>query len=110
MNIYLTYIYLFFAVFCGTASNIFAKNSDGFTRINPSILSVLTIIICMFSLSQVMKTLSPGIAYSIFAGLCILATVFMTIIKYNIWPNFSSYLGLMFIIIGVILVNVFGRQ
>ena len=110
MNLGLTYIYLLTAVIFGTSSNIFAKNANGFSKIIPSILSVITIIICMYSLSQVMKNLSPGIAYGTFAGLCILATTLMSIIKYNHWPNLYSFIGLLFIVVGVILVSTFGKS
>ncbi|SVD38257.1 uncharacterized protein METZ01_LOCUS391111, partial [marine metagenome] len=68
------YFYLLIAVAFGTASNIFAKSAEGFTKITPSIISAITIVLCMYSLSNVMKTLPVGITYASFAGLCIIAT------------------------------------
>ena len=81
------YIYLFCAVIFGTASNSFAKNADGFSKLIPSLLSIITIILCMFCLSQVMKSIPIGITYASFAGLCIIATVLIGIIKFNQIPN-----------------------
>ena len=79
-------------------SNILAKEADGFTKLFPSFLSALTIILCMYCLSQVMKTISAGYTYATFAGLCIIATIIVGIVKFNQMPD-------MFTIIGMILIK-----
>ena len=103
------YIYLFCAVIFGTASNSFAKNADGFSKLIPSLLSIITIILCMFCLSQVMKSIPIGITYASFAGLCIIATVLIGIIKFNQIPNIYSFVGLVLIIIGVLITNLLDK-
>ena len=99
------YFILFLAVGLGTASNGFAKASQGFTLLIPSILTALTIVGCMYALSIVMKHIPVGITYASFAGLCIIATVIIGIQKFNQIPNLYSIIGLCFIIIGVLMVN-----
>ena len=106
----LTYSFLLAAVVFGTASNIFAKEAEGFTKLFPSLLSALTIVLCMYCLSQVMKTISAGYTYATFAGLCIIATTIIGILRFNQWPNFYAFIGLVFIIIGVVLVNLLGKN
>ena len=106
----ITYAFMFAAVALGTASNIFAKEAEGFTKILPSLLSALTIVLCMYCLSQVMKTISAGYTYATFARLCIIATTIIGIMRFNQWPNFYAFIGLIFIIIGVILVNLLGKN
>ena len=110
MSLLGTYSFLILAVAFGTASNIFAKYADGFTKLIPTILSALTIILCMFCLSQVMKTISAGYTYATFAGLCIIATTILGIVKFNQWPNLYAFIGLICIIIGVIMVNFLGKN
>ncbi len=110
MSIFLTYSFLLAAVAFGTASNIFAKEAEGFTKLFPSILSALTIVLCMYCLSQVMKTISAGYTYATFAGLCIIATTILGILRFNQWPNFYAFIGLIFIIIGVVMVNLLGKN
>ena len=105
-----SYIFLIVAVGLGTASNIFAKEAEGFTKLFPSLLSALTIVLCMYCLSQVMKTISAGYTYATFAGLCIIATTILGIMRFNQWPNFYAFIGLIFIIIGVVLVNLLGKN
>ena len=106
----ITYAFMFAAVALGTASNIFVKEAEGFTKIFPSLLSALTIVLCMYCLSQVMKTISAGYTYATFAGLCIIATTILGILRFNQWPNFYAFIGLIFIIIGVVLVNLLGKN
>ncbi|MFL2543719.1 MAG: DMT family transporter [Alphaproteobacteria bacterium] len=105
-----SYVFLIAAVILGTASNIFAKEAEGFTKIFPSLLSALTIVLCMYCLSQVMKTISAGYTYATFAGLCIIATTIIGVLRFNQWPNFYAFIGLIFIIIGVVLVNLMGKN
>ena len=105
MKILAPYFFLVTAVLFGTASNIFAKNALGFTKLLPASLSAITIILCMFFLSNVMKSLPVGITYASFAGLCIIATTVVSFYKFSQLPNFSSIIGLIFIIIGVSMVN-----
>ena len=110
MSIFVTYTFLIAAVAFGTASNIFAKEAQGFSKIVPSLMSALTILLCMYCLSQVMKTISAGYTYATFAGLCIIATIVLGIFRFNQWPNFYAFIGLVFIIIGVVLVNLLGKN
>ena len=75
MNISTSYLFLVLAVFLGVTSNSFAKSAEGFTLLFPSIITAITIVLCMYALSMVMKTIPLGITYASFAGLTIIATV-----------------------------------
>ena len=99
------YIILIIAVVLGTAANGFAKSAQGFTVLIPSIITAITIVLCLFTLSLVMKVIPVGITYASFAGLCIIATVLVGVFKFNQTPNLYTNIGLAFIIIGVIMVN-----
>ena len=103
------YIILIIAVVLGTASNGFAKSAQGFTLLIPSILTAITIVLCMYSLSLVMKVVPVGITYASFAGLCIIATVLVGFFKFNQTPNFYTIIGLGLIIAGVLIVNLIGK-
>ena len=105
MNIVTSYLFLALAVFLGVTSNSFAKSAEGFTLLVPSIITAITIVLCMFALSMVMKTIPMGITYASFAGLAIIATVFVGVIKYNQIPNLYTIIGLVLIIAGVLMVN-----
>ena len=105
MNITSPYLFLVLAVILGVTSNSFAKSAEGFTLIIPSVITAITIVLCMYTLSVVMKTIPIGITYASFAGLAIVFTVIVGIVKYNQIPNFYTIIGLSLIIVGVLIVN-----
>ena len=110
MSLASSYLFLAVAVFLGVTSNSFAKSAEGFTLFIPSIITAITIVLCMYALSLVMKNIPMGITYASFAGLTIIATVIVGVIKYNQVPNLYSMIGLAFIIIGVLMVNLLGSK
>ena len=109
MSNFSAYIILIIAVVLGTASNGFAKSAQGFTLLMPSIMTAITIVLCMFTLSLVMKIIPVGITYASFAGLCIIATVLVGVFKFDQTPNLYTIIGLALIIIGVLMVNLIGK-
>ena len=109
MSNILPYIILIFAVALGTAANGFAKSAQGFTLLVPSLITAVTIVGCMYTLSLVMKTIPVGVTYASFAGLCIIATIVIGIIKFNQMPDLYTILGMVLIISGVLIVNLLGK-
>ncbi len=103
------YIILIIAVVLGTAANGFAKSAQGFTLLLPSIITAITIVGCMYALSLVMKTIPFGVTYASFAGLCIIATTFVGIYKFNQIPDLYTIIGLVLIVAGVLTVNLLGK-
>ena len=110
MSMTSSYLFLALAVFLGVTSNSFAKSAEGFTLLFPSIITGITIVACMYALSMVMKNIPMGITYASFAGLTIIATVIVGIIRFNQMPNLYSLIGLALIIAGVLMVNLLGNN
>ena len=110
MSMTSSYLFLVLAVFLGVTSNSFAKSAEGFTLLFPSIITGITIVACMYALSMVMKNIPMGITYASFAGLTIISTVVVGVIRFNQIPNFYSLIGLCLIIIGVLMVNLLGNN
>ena len=110
MSLATSYGFLILAVILGVTSNSFAKSAEGFTLLIPSIITAITIVLCMYALSMVMKNIPMGITYASFAGLSIISTVIVGIIRFNQMPNLYSMIGLGLIIIGVLMVNLLGNN
>ena len=110
MRIVSSYLFLGVPVFLGVTSNSLAKSAEGFTLLVPSIITAITIVLSMYALSLVMKNIPMGITYASFAGLTIIATVVVGVIRFNQVPNLYSLIGLAFIIIGVLMVNLLGNN
>jgi small multidrug resistance pump len=110
MSLATSYIILILAVILGVTSNSFAKSAEGFTLLFPSVITGITIVACMYALSMVMKNIPMGITYASFAGLTIIATVIVGVIRFNQMPNLYSLIGLALIIAGVLIVNLLGNN
>ena len=104
------YLFLAVGIFAGIAANSFAKSAEGFTLLFPSIITGITIVLCMYALSMVMKNIPMGITYASFAGLTIITTVIVGVIRFNQVPNLYSMIGLGLIITGVLMVNLLGNN
>jgi len=109
MSTIFSYLFLILAVVLGTASNTFAKSAEGFTLWIPSIITAITIVLCMYCLSHVMKNIPVGITYASFAGLTIIATAVVGVFKFSQIPNLYTIIGLGLIIAGVLMVNLVGK-
>ena len=109
ISLFSGYIYLIFAIVTGIASNGFLKTTEGFTKLNPTIFCVSSIIICLFCISKAMTVIPVGFTYATYGALTITAVTLFGIFKYNQTPNLYGTLGLILIIIGVVLLNFFGK-
>ena len=103
------YVYLIFAIITGIAANGFLKTTEGFTKLNPTIFCVLSIIVCLFCISKAMTIIPVGFTYATYGALTITAVTLFGIFKYNQTPNLYGTIGLVLIISGVILLNLFGK-
>ena len=109
ISLFSGYIYLVLAIITGIASNGFLKTTEGFTKLNPTIFCVTRIIVCLFCISKAMTIIPVGFTYATYGALTITAVTLFGVFKYNQTPNLYGTIGLVLIIIGVILLNVFGK-
>ena len=103
------YIFLAIGIFFGIAANSFAKISDGFSKLTPTIACLLLMTVTMFSLAKAMSVLPVAFSYSTYSGLTVAGVVLFGMLKYNQVPNFYGFIGICLIVIGVIMVNYLGR-
>ena len=109
MSIFSGYVFLTLGILTGISANSFAKISDGFTKLNPTIACLVFMCVCMYSLSKAMSVIPVGFTYAPYGGLTITAIAVFGIIKYNQMPNVYGIIGIALIIIGVILLNTYGK-
>ena len=102
------YLFLLSGVITGIAANGYLKTTEGFTKINPTIFCLISIIICMFSLSKAMTIIPVGFTYATYGALTITAVTLFGVFKYDQSPNIYGVIGLALIILGVVLLKTFG--
>ena len=103
------YIYLILAIITGIASNGFLKTTESFTKLTPTIFCITSIVICIFCLSRAMTIIPVGFTYATYGALTITAVTLFGIFKYNQTPSLYGTVGLILIVSGVILLNLFGK-
>tara|TARA_B100000287_G_scaffold276482_1_gene260451 strand:+ start:31 stop:366 length:336 start_codon:yes stop_codon:yes gene_type:complete len=103
------YLFLAIAISCGIAANSFAKISDGFSKLTPSIACILLMCVTMFSLAKGMSAIPVGFAYATYSAITVTAILLFGIIKYNQIPNIWGIFGIILIIAGVLIVNLLGK-
>ena len=102
-------IFLFLGIILGITSNGFLKSTNGFTNIGPTIFCIVSIVACIFCLSKAMNIIPVGFTYATYGGLTITAVTLFGVFKYNQIPNIYGVIGIALIIVGVILLNTFGK-
>ena len=109
ISLFSGYIYLILAIITGIASNRFLKTTEGFTKLTPTIFCVTSIVICLFCISKAMTIISVGFTYATYGAMTITAVTLFGVFKYNQTPNTYGTIGLILIVIGVVLLNLFGK-
>ena len=109
MKPFMGYIILAVGITTGIAANSFAKISDGFSKLTPTIACLILMCVTMFSLAKAMSVIPVGFAYSTYSGLTVTGVLVFAMIKYNQIPNLYGIIGILLIIIGVVMVNSLGR-
>ena len=103
------YIFLILATLTGITSNSFLKTTEGFTKLGPTLFCIANMTVCIFCLSKAMSVIPVGWVYASYGAITITAVTIFGILKYNQSPNIYGTLGLILIISGVVLLNIFGR-
>jgi small multidrug resistance pump len=104
------YVLLAGAIAAEVAATTAMKYSDGFSRLWPSLVTVLGYVIAFLLLAQTLKSVSVGTAYAIWAGvgtavIAAIGTVFL-----GEGMNAAKLAGIALIIGGVIVLNLGGAH
>ena len=103
------YLFLISAIITGIAANGYLKTTDGFTKLNPTIFCIISIVVCIFCISKAMTIIPVGFTYATYGALTITAVTLFGVFKYNQTPNVFGVIGLALIILGVVLLNTMGK-
>ena len=103
------YLFLISAIITGIAANGYLKTTEGFTKLNPTIFCIISIVVCIFCISKAMTVIPVGFTYATYGALTITAVTLFGIFKYNQTPNIYGMIGIVLIILGVILLNTLGK-
>ena len=102
------YIYLFFAILLEVTGTILLPSSHNFTKAVPTVTLAICYMASFYLLSFAIRTIPVPIVYATWSGLGIftIAAISMLIFKQTL--SLPVIFGLFLIVIGVVLVNLFG--
>ncbi|MNL48154.1 Quaternary ammonium compound-resistance protein QacC [compost metagenome] len=106
---YMTYLLLIVAIVSEVIATSALKATEGFTKLVPSVVTVLGYASAFYFLSLTLKTLPIGIAYATWSGLGIVLISLFGWVVYKESLNAPTIVGMALIIAGVVMVNVFSK-
>lgn len=101
----MTYVYLALAIVAEVVATSALKASAGFTRLWPSLTVVVGYGLTFYMLSQALRSLPVGVAYSIWAGLGIVLVALVGVVVYGERPDLPALLGMAMIVGGVLVIQ-----
>ncbi|WP_148571037.1 quaternary ammonium compound efflux SMR transporter SugE [Aliarcobacter cryaerophilus] len=78
------------------------KYSDGFTKLFPTIFTIVTMIISFYLLSLALKALPIGTAYAVWVGIGTVGTVIAGIMLFGESMTLIRVISILFILIGIV--------
>lgn len=96
------WFFLILAGFFEICFTISLKYSQGFTKIIPSMITIIFIVLSFFSVSQSMKVIPLGTAYGVWAGIGATGTVICGIVLFGDSYHIIRLISIFLIVIGII--------
>lgn len=105
-----SYLILLLAIIFETLATSFLKQSEQFTKLVPSLLTIVGYAASFYCLSIVLKTIPVGIAYTIWSGVGIILIAVIGLVVFKQHLDLPAIIGLGMIIAGVVIINVFSKS
>ena len=78
------------------------KYTDGFTRLIPSVISVVAMVLSVGLLGLAMKTLPIGTAYAVWVGVGVIGTALLGMLVFGESVSFLKIVSLALIVLGIV--------
>lgn len=106
----MTYTWLMVAIVAEVIATTSLKLSEGFSRLWPSVATVVFYGVAFYCLALTMRTIPTGIIYAIWsgAGIVLIGVVSWIFLGQKLdWPAIA---GMALIILGVLVINLFSKS
>lgn len=104
------YVFLMIAIVAEVIGTAFLRQTEGFTKLVPSVIAVGSYILCFYALSLAIRTLSTGFVYAIWSGVGIVLVATVAWIFQGQKLDTAAMIGMGLIIAGVVVMNVFSNS
>ena len=105
----LNYAYLLVAIVFEVLATTALKQTNGFTRLVPSLFTVIGYACAFYFLSLPLRTMPVGIVYAIWSGAGIIFITTIGWVRFRQMLDLPALLGIALILAGVLIINLFSR-
>ena len=106
----MAYIYLGAAIITELAATSFLKMSEGFTRLWPTIATLILYGGCYFCFAKALLNINLSVAYATWCALGIIGATLLSVFLFRESLSFIGFIGILLIVAGVILLNLYGTS
>lgn len=103
------FIFLGIAIIFEIIATSALKKSEEFTRLIPSIITIVGYFAAFYFLSFAIRTIPVGIAYAIWSGVGIVLITIIGAVFFKQIPDLPAIIGLVLIMAGVLVINIFSK-
>ena len=104
------YFYLLVAIALEVIATSALKATDGFTRLAPSLVTLIGYGLAFYFLSLTLRTMPVGIVYAVWSGAGVVLITAIGWVYYRQALDLPALIGLGLIIAGVLVVNLFSQS
>jgi small multidrug resistance pump len=102
-------IFLVLAILFETGGTIGLKSSEQFTKLVPSIITIVCYLACFYCLTIPLKTIPVGVVYAIWSAVGIILITLISMVVFKQIPDTPAIIGCALIIAGVVVINLFSK-
>ena len=104
------WVYLLLAIVSEVVATSALKSSESFSRLWPSVLTVVGYGVAFYLLSLTLREIPVGIAYAIWSGVGIVLVSLAAVVLFGQKLDLPALIGMGLIVAGVIVINVCSKS
>ena len=104
------WVYLLLAIVSEVVATSALKSSESFSRLGPSVLTVVGYGVAFYLLSLTLREMPVGIAYAIWSGVGIVLVSLAAVVLFGQKLDLPALIGMGLIVAGVIVINVCSKS
>lgn len=106
----MSWLYLSMAIVAEIIATSALKSAAGFTRLGPSLITIIGYSIAFYCLSLSLRYIPVGIAYAIWSGVGIVAISLIGVVFFKQYLDAPALIGIGLIIAGVLILNIYSKS
>lgn len=98
------------AIVAEVIGTTFLKTSAGFSKLWPSVITIVSYAAAFYLLSLAMRYMQMGVIYAIWSGVGIVLISLAGLLLFGQKPDIPAVIGLSLIVAGVLVINLFSKS